>query len=118
MQMHDEVDALGEGGTLDMDMEESFDDGEAALYGSSLGSAAPVIPSYLPITHCVYEKMANVERRLFSVEDLTSHPPPASLPGTNETIMEADTATVRNWAKIVTGFVMEWLDMIEVWPEE
>jgi glutaminyl-peptide cyclotransferase len=25
--------------------------------------------------------------------------------------------TVRDWAKIVTGFALEWLDMMEVWPE-
>jgi glutaminyl-peptide cyclotransferase len=25
--------------------------------------------------------------------------------------------TVRDWAKIMTGFALEWLDMMEVWPE-
>lgn len=25
--------------------------------------------------------------------------------------------TVRDWAKIITGFALEWLDMMEVWPE-
>jgi hypothetical protein len=28
-----------------------------------------------------------------------------------------DLPTVRDWAKIVTGFALEWLDMMEVWPE-
>lgn len=27
-----------------------------------------------------------------------------------------DLPTVRDWAKIVTGFALEWLDMMEVWP--
>lgn len=29
-----------------------------------------------------------------------------------------DMATVRDWSKIVTVFVMEWLDMMEVFPPE
>jgi len=29
-----------------------------------------------------------------------------------------DLPTVRDWAKIVSGFALEWLDMMEVWPEE
>lgn len=29
-----------------------------------------------------------------------------------------DAPTVRDWARIVTGFALEWLDMMEVWPEE
>ena len=29
-----------------------------------------------------------------------------------------DMPTVRDWAKIVTAFTMEWLDMMEVAPEE
>lgn len=28
-----------------------------------------------------------------------------------------DLPTVRDWAKIITGFALEWLDMMEVWPE-
>lgn len=28
-----------------------------------------------------------------------------------------DMPTVRDWVKIMTGFTMEWLDMMEVWPE-
>jgi glutaminyl-peptide cyclotransferase len=28
-----------------------------------------------------------------------------------------DMPTVRDWARIVTGFALEWLDMMEVWPE-
>ena len=28
-----------------------------------------------------------------------------------------DLPTVRDWAKITTGFALEWLDMMEVWPE-
>ncbi|KAF2733097.1 hypothetical protein EJ04DRAFT_295287 [Polyplosphaeria fusca] len=28
-----------------------------------------------------------------------------------------DMPTVRDWAKIVTAFALEWLDMMEVWPE-
>lgn len=26
--------------------------------------------------------------------------------------------TVRDWAKIMTAFALEWLDMMEVWPAE
>ncbi|KAF2199178.1 hypothetical protein GQ43DRAFT_399299 [Delitschia confertaspora ATCC 74209] len=29
-----------------------------------------------------------------------------------------DMPTVRDWAKIVTAFALEWLDMMEVWPQE
>lgn len=25
--------------------------------------------------------------------------------------------TVRDWAKIMVGFALEWLDMMEVWPD-
>jgi glutaminyl-peptide cyclotransferase len=28
-----------------------------------------------------------------------------------------DMPTVRDWAKIMTGFALEWLDGMEVWPE-
>jgi hypothetical protein len=28
-----------------------------------------------------------------------------------------DLPTIRDWAKIMTGFALEWLDMMEVWPE-
>lgn len=31
---------------------------------------------------------------------------------------ELEEGTVRDWARIVTAFVCEWLDMMEVWPEE
>lgn len=29
-----------------------------------------------------------------------------------------DMPTVRDWAKITTAFALEWLDMMEVWPQE
>lgn len=29
-----------------------------------------------------------------------------------------DMPTVRDWAKITTAFTLEWLDMMEVWPQE
>lgn len=29
-----------------------------------------------------------------------------------------DMAVTRDWAKIVTAFALEWLDMMEVWPQE
>lgn len=29
-----------------------------------------------------------------------------------------DMPAVADWAKIVTGFALEWLDMMEVWPDE
>jgi glutaminyl-peptide cyclotransferase len=29
-----------------------------------------------------------------------------------------DMPTVRDWSKIVTAFTLEWLDMMEVWPEK
>jgi len=47
---------------------------------------------------------------------------PLPLPPTEHTIKDdvenLDLPTVRDWAKIVTGFALEWLDMMEVWPEE
>lgn len=29
-----------------------------------------------------------------------------------------DMPTVRDWAKIMTAFTLEWLDMMEVWPQD
>ena len=29
-----------------------------------------------------------------------------------------DLPTVRDWTRIVTAFALEWLDMMEVWPDE
>lgn len=47
---------------------------------------------------------------------------PSPLPPTANTIEDIGEnlhlPTVRDWAKIVTGFALEWLDMMEVWPEE
>jgi glutaminyl-peptide cyclotransferase len=46
---------------------------------------------------------------------------PSPLPSIAYTIEDdgehLDLPTVRDWAKIVTGFALEWLDMMEVWPE-
>lgn len=28
-----------------------------------------------------------------------------------------DGKSVRDWGRVMTGFVCEWLDMMEVWPE-
>lgn len=46
---------------------------------------------------------------------------PSPLPPTRHTMDDngenLDLPTVRDWAKIVTGFALEWLDMMEVWPE-
>lgn len=46
---------------------------------------------------------------------------PSPLPPTADTIEDKGEnlhlPTVRDWAKIVTGFALEWLDMMEVWPE-
>jgi glutaminyl-peptide cyclotransferase len=46
---------------------------------------------------------------------------PSPLPPTANTMEDdgehLDLPTVRDWAKIVTGFALEWLDMMEVWPE-
>ena len=46
---------------------------------------------------------------------------PSPLPANEHTMNDngdhLDQPTVRDWAKIVTGFAFEWLDMMEVWPE-
>ncbi len=46
---------------------------------------------------------------------------PSTLPSTASTIEDkgenVHLPTVKDWAKIVTGFALEWLDMMEVWPE-
>jgi glutaminyl-peptide cyclotransferase len=46
---------------------------------------------------------------------------PSPLPPTANTVEDKcenlHLLTVRDWAKLVTGFVLEWLDMMEVWPE-
>ena len=49
--------------------------------------------------------------------------PTCSLPsddtgnGVEDAIEELDLPTVRDWSKIMVGFSLEWLDMMEVWPE-
>ncbi|CAL3971392.1 unnamed protein product [Diplocarpon coronariae] len=196
-QMHDEMDALGEGGTLDMDMAvklvfldgtESLGEGDAALFGSRalstaweaqtyaagaqypntlssirlfvlldcLGAAEPTIPSYDPETHWVLRRLIDLEARMRRMTLLESRPratsftfetsdatarartaaddepfqerdvpclylAPDPLPPRRHTLADTgrnlDMPTVRDWAKIVTGFVFEWLDMMEVWPE-
>ncbi|KAL2066332.1 hypothetical protein VTL71DRAFT_2403 [Oculimacula yallundae] len=45
---------------------------------------------------------------------------PSPLPSSQNVLGDAsslDLPTVRDWVKIVTGFTLEWLDMMEVWPE-
>ncbi|KAK2624388.1 hypothetical protein QTJ16_006338 [Diplocarpon rosae] len=196
-QMHDEMDALGEGGTLEMDMavkfvfidgKESWDGDEAALFGSKdlgktweaqayplestypntlssirlfvlldfLGAVDPTIPSYDPETHWVLRNIIQLEARMRQMNLLESRPmansftfetsdatgravaaadfmpfqerdvpflylAPYPLPPTRHTLNDTggnlDMPTVRDWTKIVTGFVFEWLDMMEVWPE-
>ena len=43
--------------------------------------------------------------------------PPLSGQNVLEDASILDAPTVRDWIKIVTGFTLEWLDMMEVWPE-
>ena len=46
---------------------------------------------------------------------------PSPLPHGGQTMddneQDLDLPTGRDWAKIMTGFALEWLDMMEVWPE-
>ena len=35
----------------------------------------------------------------------------------NDDAKSLDLPTVRDWSKIMLGFTLEWLDMMEVWPE-
>lgn len=35
----------------------------------------------------------------------------------DDRIDELNLPTVRDWSKIMVGFTLEWLDMMEVWPE-
>lgn len=47
---------------------------------------------------------------------------PSSLPSvwhtTDDDGNHLSMPTVRDWAKIMTAFALEWLDMMEVWPTE
>lgn len=112
----------------------------------TLGSADPTIPSYIPITHWAFQNLASLESRMRNIDLLETRPLSPFLPWTNETNRQAqkiddyipfadrgvpslhispsddssknlDLRTVRDWAKIVTGFALEWLDMMEVEPE-
>ncbi|KAH7370472.1 glutaminyl-peptide cyclotransferase [Rhexocercosporidium sp. MPI-PUGE-AT-0058] len=194
-QMHDEMDALGEGGTIAMDMgiqlvfldgSESLNGAETSLYGSrdlsntlerminpvgsvypnalsqirifalldSLGSASPTVPSYCLVTSWVFQRIASLEARMRNIGLLETakateflsegsetnvsagvvadyvpfmeagtpflNLQPSPLPSTEDTLNDSaslDAPTVRDWVKIVTGFTLEWLDMMEVWPE-
>ena len=49
---------------------------------------------------------------------LLPSPLPLNRHTTDDNGEHLDLPTVRDWAKIVTGFALEWLDMMEVWPEE
>ncbi|KAF8857168.1 glutaminyl-peptide cyclotransferase [Acephala macrosclerotiorum] len=112
----------------------------------TLGSANPTIPSYIPITHWAFQNLASLESRMRKIGLLETRPPSPFLPWTNQTTRQAeavddyvpfmdrgvpslhispsedssrnlDLKTIRDWAKIVTGFALEWLDMMEVEPE-
>ncbi|KAI1769392.1 glutaminyl-peptide cyclotransferase [Hypoxylon sp. FL1150] len=198
-QMYEEMSALGEGGSVEMDMgvqillldgEEAFESWTAtdSLYGSRalaelwessphpamsfyrnpldqismfvlldlLGSANPLVPSYIQTTHWAYKNMATIEERMRKLGLLESAPKRAFFYEANKKSfypsgvdddhrpfmargvpvlhlipspfpavwhrMEDDGAhldmpTVRDWARIVTAFALEWLDMMEVEPK-
>jgi len=94
---------------------------ENRLRNNRLLDTAPLSP-FLPNTY--------YQGRQDEVDDHTPfmergvpylHLLPSTLPSNRQT-MEGDGAhldlpTVRDWAKIVTGLALEWLDMMEVWPE-
>ncbi|KAI0872593.1 peptidase family M28 [Hypoxylon argillaceum] len=201
-QMHDEMNALGEGGTVPMDMgvQILLLDGEEAflqwtetdsLYGARalaehwessqhpatsfyknpldqismfvlldlLGSANPTVPSPFLPTHWAYRAMANIEQRMRQLNLLESSPRAPFLPDSekqmstfgrgfveddhipfmrrgvpilhliatpfpavwhtmNDDGAHLDMPTVRDWARIVTAFALEWLDMMEVEPKD
>jgi len=48
---------------------------------------------------------------------LLPSPPPSNRYTAENNGANLDLSTVKDWAKIVTGFALEWLDMMEVWPE-
>ncbi|KAJ8125410.1 hypothetical protein O1611_g8228 [Lasiodiplodia mahajangana] len=200
--MHDEMNALGEGGTVPMDMgvQILLLDGEEAflqwsetdsLYGARalaeqwetsqhpanafyknpldqismfvlldlLGSADPTVPSPFLPTHWAYRAMANIEHRMRELNLLESNPKKPFLPDGEKKISSfsrgfveddhipfmrrgvpilhliatpfpavwhtinddgahLDMPTVRDWARIVTAFALEWLDMMEVEPKD
>ncbi|KAI0539078.1 peptidase family M28 [Xylaria digitata] len=201
-QMHDEMNALGEGGTVPMDMgvQILLLDGEEAflqwsetdsLYGGRalaehwetshypansfyrnpldqismfvlldlLGSANPTITSPFLPTHWAYRAMATIEKRMRELNLLESKPKGLFLPDSEKDISSfsrgmveddhipfmrrgvpilhliatpfpsvwhtmnddgahLDMPTVRDWARIVTAFALEWLDMMEVEPKD
>ncbi|GAW14276.1 hypothetical protein ANO14919_036770 [Xylariales sp. No.14919] len=201
-QMHDEMNALGEGGTVPMDMgvqillldgEEAFLQWTAtdSLYGARalaeqwetshypansfyknpldqismfvlldlLGSANPTVPSPFLPTHWAYRAMAKIEQRMRQLNLLESSPKGPFLPDAEKKISSfgrgmveddhipfmrrgvpilhliatpfpsvwhtmnddgahLDMPTVRDWARIVTAFALEWLDMMEVEPKD
>ncbi|KAI1343077.1 peptidase family M28 [Xylariaceae sp. FL0016] len=201
-QMHDEMDALGEGGTVEMDMgvQILLLDGEEAfarwtstdsLYGARslaeeweatynpaaslyqnpldqisifvlldlLGSASPRVSSPFLLTHWAYKAMGKIEERMRNLGLLESHPMlpffedmhktsnqfshsfveddhipfmkkgvpilhviPTPFPDVWHKITDdgehLDLPTVRDWARIVTAFALEWLDMMEVEPQD
>ncbi|KAI0477515.1 glutaminyl-peptide cyclotransferase [Xylariaceae sp. FL0804] len=201
-QMHDEMDALGEGGTVEMDMgvQILLLDGEEAflewsdtdsLYGARalaekwentthpamsgyanpldqismfvlldlLGSAEPRVPSRFLTSHWAYAALAKIETRMRGLGLLESSPRRPFLPDADRrpeqfgadhvgddhvpfmargvpvlhliaspfpavwhTMLDdgehLDLPTVRDWARIVTAFAFEWLDMMEVEPRD
>ena len=48
---------------------------------------------------------------------LLPSPLPPNRHTTDDNGEHLDLPTVRDWAKMMTGFALEWLDMMEVWPE-
>jgi hypothetical protein len=83
----------------------------------------------LPLSAFLPE-MSEITRQFETVDDYVPfmdrgvpflHLLPSPLPSNRHTTDDngehLDLPTVRDWAKIVTGFALEWLDMMEVWPE-
>ncbi|RDW69900.1 peptide hydrolase-5 [Coleophoma crateriformis] len=93
---------------------------EARLRGYKLLETTPRSPFLLetkgPITETTDDYVPFMNRGTPFLQLL-----PSPLPNTRHTMDDngahLDLPTVKDWAKIVTGFALEWLDMMEVWPE-
>ncbi|KAN0117759.1 hypothetical protein V8E51_003736 [Hyaloscypha variabilis] len=94
---------------------------ENRLRGNSLLETAPLSP-FLPNSY-YQARQGNLDDYVPFMERGVPflHLLPSPLPPNRHTIEDdgahLDLPTVRDWAKIVTGFALEWLDMMEVWPE-
>jgi len=113
----------------------------------ALGTPNPTVPSYFPTTHWAYTRLATLEFRMRGLEILDSVPDVPFLADGNGELGASvsgrggggvfsrmgvdvlwvsgdrgeggvlDEGTVGDWGRVLAGFGLEWLDMMEVWDE-